>query len=129
MDAGGVSQQETSIGPIPNLMSISSGSVKPIIPALHFSEVTDEGMVGYTQEKIVKLEDNPNYPNPFPEKAAVVSALAEYILALGDAEDGDSSTTEIKNEKRAFLENALMSLAIRCGQLANGNLGVFLTSG
>ena len=129
MDAWRVPQQETSIGPIPKLMAISSGSVKPIIPALHFGDVTDEGLVGYTQEKIDKLTRNPHYPDPFPEKVAVIEALAVYIPALGDAEDGDTSNTEIKNESRSFLENALTALAIRCGQIANGNLGVFLTSG
>ena len=106
-----------------------SGGVKPIIAVFSLSDLTDTGLVGYSQEKIEKLTDNPHYPDPFPEKAAVQSALTEYIHALGDSDDGKTADTEVKNEKRAILENALMSLGLECAQLANGNLGVFLTSG
>ena len=106
-----------------------SGGVKPIVTVFSFGDITDARLVGYSQEKIEKITDNPHYPDPFPEKDAMESALAEYIHALGDSDDGRTADTEVKNEKRAILENALMSLGLKCAQLANGNLGVFLTSG
>ncbi|MBI4929943.1 MAG: fibronectin type III domain-containing protein [Bacteroidetes bacterium] len=103
--------------------------MKPIIAVFSLSDITDTGLVGYSQEKIEKLKDNPHYPDPLPEKDAMAKDLGEYIHALGDSDDGRTADTEIKNERRAILENALMSLGLRCAQIAEGNLGVFLTSG
>ncbi len=102
---------------------------KPIVPALNMSGLREDALDTYAEEKKEKLTGNALYPDPFPEKDAMISTLAEYRIALGKADDGDSIDTDEKNLKKELLENSLVTLAFRCAQLASGNVHMFLTSG
>jgi len=106
-------------------------SSKPILPVLHTSVLSDDELDTYAQEKIDKLTGNPNYPDmaSFPEEQAMAEALTAYRNALAAADDGNSVDTEDKNVKRELLEDSLLTLAIRCGQIAAGDLVKFHSSG
>jgi len=104
-------------------------NVKPIIPALNMSELREDALDTYAQEKDDKLTDNPNYPLPFPEKVAMVEALSAYRTSQGQADDGNSIDTETKNFRKEVLENSLITLAFRCAAIANGDVLMFLSSG
>lgn len=105
--------------------------MKPIIPSLGLSRLRDTELDEYAQEKVDKLTGNANYPpaGAFPELSEVQFALDVYRIALAKADDGTKADVENKNVKRALLEDALAVLALRCSQIAAGNLVVFLTSG
>ena len=104
---------------------------KPIQPAMNVANLSDDGLDTYTQEKVDKLTGNPSYPElvSFPELEAVIAAQDAYLIARGEADDGNSIATENKNLKRTDLENKLTILALRCAVIANGNELVFISSG
>jgi len=111
-------------------MAIPSSIIKPIVPVLHLPDRDDE-LDTYAAEKADKLNGNPDYPvlGSFPELQQMLEALDLYRAALAAADDGNSVEVDEKNRRRVDLENALMILAVRCSQIANGNVHVYLTSG
>lgn len=100
-----------------------------IIAKLELDEKTDSGLVTYANDKVEKIEGNPNFSGISPSAADVAAKAEQYKKALAKAVDGSKADTEAKNARRKELEDILTLQANECAKMANGSLEKFLTSG
>jgi hypothetical protein len=94
-----------------------------------FSKLRDDDLDTKAQFIIDKMTNNPNYPAPIPDIAALTNAKNEYVVALTDKETGGKEKTAIKNQKRTNLETILGQLALYVQQNCQNDLAILLSSG
>ena len=91
---------------------------------------TRQDEIGLVSECVImKMENNPNFPNPPEAFAELKIASPEYQQALKDAMSGDKQMTAIKNNKKAIVLDLLEVLADYVTVTCEGNRALILSSG
>jgi hypothetical protein len=105
----------------------SSMIVKPSISFLNSD--SDAKLTTSTGNILTSMTGNASYPTPAPTLAEIMAANAAFITAIGDAINGGTALTAIKNEKRAALVALVRQLASYVQVTCNEDMAVLLSSG
>jgi hypothetical protein len=91
---------------------------------------TRQEEIAFTGECVImKMESNPNFPDPPAAFGELKIVLPEFQQALADARSGDKQMTAIKNNKKAIVLDLLEELVDYVTEISKGNKALILNSG
>jgi hypothetical protein len=96
---------------------------------IDFSRFTDAELDQQAQAIVVAMTGNPHFLTPAPPLADVSDAIEDYQIALSNAASGDHAAVELKDQKRAALEEVLRQLGLYVEVQSNGDAAIMLSSG
>jgi hypothetical protein len=97
--------------------------------ALNISNISDDALVMKVQSILSNMDENPNFPPPFPELEALKTTAAAFEHALASQRPGSREDTVRKNNARAILEQAFRLLGTAVEVKSNNDLATMLSSG
>lgn len=100
-----------------------------IIPKLGLKQLRDDEVSPYAQDKIDKINLAPAFAAVDPSTATVNAKNQQYLAALVKADNGTTSDTALKDQRREELEELLTLQAFDCAAIANGDLPLYLSTG
>lgn len=96
---------------------------------IDFSKSTDSELDQQAQAIFTAMTGNANFTTPAPPLTTLSEAIEDYQLALTQSATGDHAAVELKDQRRADLEEILRQLGLYVEMQSNGDAAIMLSSG